>query len=37
MGRMTAKTERGIKKAAKSVESMDDKFKDGYEEEKKSN
>jgi len=37
MGRMTAKTERGIKKAAESVEDMDDKFKNGYEEEKESN
>lgn len=35
MGRMTAKTERGVKKAADGITSMDDKFKNGYEEEKK--
>ena len=35
MGRMTAKTEKGLKKAANSVTTMDDKFKHGYEEEKK--
>ena len=37
MGRMTAKTERGIKNAAESLEGMDDKFKHGYEKEKKTN
>ena len=35
MGRMTAKTEKGAKKAADGITSMDDKFKNGYEEEKK--